>query len=229
MRTQLSTFSVQAFWEMPLVVIMRGFPTETAKSLTRALSQGGLKTIEVTMNTPDAPEQIRQIIEQHEGEDIQIGAGTVTHPKVLERALDAGASFIVTPHWNDAVVAQCQSSKIPFLPGCMTPTEIWSAHEAGALAAKVFPAESLGPKYIQSIKAPLPQVRLAPTGGVTIERMKAYWLAGADAFGIGSPLFPEEAVASGDWSRIEKLARNYVEAYRHMKSLSRGIENPSLS
>jgi len=207
-------FDTEAFWDMPLVVILRGIDPAILKPLTLALTQGGLKTIEVTMNTPGAADQIRSLIQWHASDGVQIGAGTVTDPSRLEEAVASGASFIVTPQWDDQVVRMCQQMALPFIPGCLTPTEIVRAHEAGALAAKLFPAEALGPGYVRAIKAPLPQIKLAPTGGVTVERLKAYMEAGADAFGIGSPLFPAKILAARQWGEVERMAEHYCQTFK---------------
>lgn len=208
-----SSFNMSSFWKMPLIAIMRGFPLDTVEPIVEAIGNGGLRALEITMNTDGAENQIRRAVEVAEGSGMQIGAGTVTDERRLENALAVGASFIVTPNLNPQVIRLCQELEIPFIPGALTPTEIFVAHEAGALAVKIFPVETLGPGFVKSIKAPLPNVRVAPTGGVTVERMKDYLEAGADAFGIGSPLFPERAVEDCEWQRIEEAARAFHQAY----------------
>ncbi|MBT5925359.1 MAG: bifunctional 4-hydroxy-2-oxoglutarate aldolase/2-dehydro-3-deoxy-phosphogluconate aldolase [Verrucomicrobia bacterium] len=192
---------------------MRGFPLDTVEPIVEAIGNGGLRTLEITMNTDGAENQIRRAVEVAEGSGMQIGAGTVTDESRLENALAAGASFIVTPNLNPQVIRLCQELEVPFIPGALTPTEIYVAYEAGALAAKIFPAETLGPEFVRSIKAPLPNLRVAPTGGVTVERMKDYLEAGADAFGLGSPLFPKGAVEDCEWGRIEQAAYAFHQAY----------------
>jgi len=198
---------------MPLIAIMRGFSLESVAPIVEAIGRGGLRTLEITMNTPGAEGQIRRAADAARGSGMQIGAGTVTSKKRLEKALEAGASFVVTPNLNQAVIQLCQEAEVPFIPGAFTPTEIYQAHESGALAAKIFPADTLGPKYVNAIKAPLPDVKIAPTGGVSAERMRAYLEAGADAFGLGSPLFPAGAVQASDWAVIEREARAFTNAY----------------
>src|SRR5205085_9064420 len=147
------------------------------------------------------------------GDGICIGAGTILNLKSLEKALDAGASFIVTPAINTEVIIKCVTHKIPIFPGAYSPTEILHAWELGATMVKVFPAETLGPGYIKAIKAPLPQVKLMPTGGVDLKTLAAYKKAGADGFGVGSPLFDRGRVEAGDWNWIETQCRAFVEAY----------------
>jgi len=210
-------FDKTTFWEMPLVVIMRGFPLDTVTPIVQAIERGGLCTLEITMNTPRATDQIRAAVQAAAGGRMQIGAGTVTTPERFEKAIEAGASFIVTPNLNADVIQLCRQHAIPFIPGAWTPTEIYQAHEWGALAVKIFPANTHGPDFVRAIKAPFPQIKLAPTGGVTVERMRGYLAVGADAFGLGSPLFPQEAVQSRDWMAVEQAARSFATAYTDEK------------
>jgi 2-dehydro-3-deoxyphosphogluconate aldolase/(4S)-4-hydroxy-2-oxoglutarate aldolase len=211
-------FNISLFWEMPLVAILRGFPLETVGPIVEALGRGGLQALEITMNTTGAEEQIQRAVHVAKGSGMQIGAGTVTSTERLKKALEAGASFIVTPNLNHAVIQSCRDAKVPFIPGAFTPTEIYQAYEQGALAAKIFPADTCGPKYIKAIKAPFPSVKVAPTGGVTVDRMREYLRAGADAFGLGSPLFPADAVQARDWARVEKEAKAFSDAYALLDS-----------
>lgn len=164
------------------------------------------------MGSPSTPEQIR-IAREIVGEGMSIGAGTVLNLDLLEKALAAAATFIVTPIVNVDVIAECVRRKIPVFAGAYTPTEIFKAWELGATMVKVFPAETLGPSYIKAIKAPLPQVKLMPTGGVDLKTISAYKNAGADGFGVGSPLFDRARVEAGDWAWVEAQCRAFVEAY----------------
>lgn len=206
-------FKDSVFWQMPLVVIMRGFPLESVVPIVQAISRGGLNQLEITMNTDGAVEQIQEAVRARTETSLQIGAGTVTSRERFEQAVEAGANFIVTPNLNEEVIRCCQEAKIPFIPGAMSPTEVYRAYESGALAAKIFPADTLGPNYIKAIKAPMPEVRVAPTGGVSVKRMLEYLKAGADAFGLGTPLFPKDAVQQGDWAAVETAARSFHDAY----------------
>jgi len=210
-------FNETTFWEMPLVVIMRGFPLDSVAPIVEAIARGGLNMLEITMNTEGAAEQIQEAVRAREGTSMQIGAGTVTSPERFEQAIRAGANYIVTPNLNGEVIRCCQEANLPFIPGAMSSTEVYRAYESGALAAKIFPADTLGPNYIKAIKAPMPEVRVAPTGGVTVERMLEYLKAGADAFGLGSPLFPQDAVKHRDWAAIETAARSFHDAFKSWK------------
>jgi 2-dehydro-3-deoxyphosphogluconate aldolase / (4S)-4-hydroxy-2-oxoglutarate aldolase len=197
---------------LPIVGILRGFSTEQVREIVQACLRGGLRNLEITMGSAHTPEQIR-VARDIVGERMAIGAGTVLNIELLEKALDAGATFVVTPTVNVNVITECVRRKIPVFPGAYTPTEILTAWELGATMVKVFPAETLGPGYIKAIKAPLPQVKLMPTGGVDLKTIGAYKKAGADGFGIGSPLFDRTHVEAGDWAWIEAQCRAFVEAY----------------
>jgi 2-dehydro-3-deoxyphosphogluconate aldolase/(4S)-4-hydroxy-2-oxoglutarate aldolase len=197
---------------LPIVGILRGFSTKQVSEIVPAALRGGLRNLEITMGSPETPAQIREA-RRIAGDRMCIGAGTVLNLELLEKALDAGASFIVTPIVNTDVIIKCVTHKIPIFPGAYSPTEILHAWELGATMVKVFPAETLGPGYIKAIKAPLPQVKLMPTGGVDLKTLAAYKKAGADGFGVGSPLFDRGRVEAGDWNWIETQCRAFVEAY----------------
>jgi 2-dehydro-3-deoxyphosphogluconate aldolase / (4S)-4-hydroxy-2-oxoglutarate aldolase len=197
---------------IPIVGILRGFSTEQVRAIVNACLRGELRNLEITMGSPHTPEQIR-LARDIAAERMSIGAGTVLNVELLEKALDAGATFIVTPIVNVAVIRECVRRKIPVFPGAYTPTEILNAWELGATMVKVFPAETLGPGYIKAIKAPLPQVKLMPTGGVDLKTIGEYKKAGADGFGVGSPLFDRARVEAGDWAWVEAQCRAFVEAY----------------
>jgi 2-dehydro-3-deoxyphosphogluconate aldolase/(4S)-4-hydroxy-2-oxoglutarate aldolase len=210
-------FSTKLFSQLPIVGILRGLPPEKLRPVVEAVREGGLTNLEITMNTPGAAEQIRAAREIA-GNALNIGAGTVTNLQSLEDALAAGASFIVTPTLVPAVIARCVQLKAPVFPGAFSPTEIQSAWELGATMVKIFPADALGPGYLRSLKAPLPHLKLMPTGGVDVTTLAAYAQAGADAFGVGSPLFRAERIAADDWEWLRNQCRAFAEAYRKTKS-----------
>lgn len=206
-------FSWDLFHELPVVGILRGFGAAAVERLVGAALRGGLKNIEVTMNTDGAGELIR-LVRRLAGGTANVGAGTVLGLEDLRAALEAGAEFIVTPVVAPGVIQACRAEGVPVIPGAFTPTEIHRAWELGADLVKVFPADQLGPAYIKNVKAPLPQVKLVPTGGVTVETLGAFKKAGADGFGVGSPLFAKERVDAGDWAWVEAQARRFAEAFR---------------
>ena len=163
------------------------------------------------MGSPKTPEQIREA-RSVAGDKMCLGAGTVLNLKLLEQALAAGASFIVTPTTNSEVIRECVRLKIPVFSGAYSPAEIVTAWDLGATMVKVFPAETLGPNYVKEVKAPLPQVKLMPTGGVDLKTISTYKKAGADGFGIGGPLFDRGRIESGDWKWVEAQCRAFVTA-----------------
>jgi len=195
----------------PIVGIIRGAEGEAAERAVEAALAGGLRTLEVTLNRPEAFDQIARIKERF-GADMNIGAGTVLDAAAAERAIASGAEFIVTPALVPDAIEVCKSKSIPVFPGAMTPTEALAAHRAGAEMVKVFPAGSLGPGYIKSLKGPFPDMRLMPTGGVKLEHVADYFRAGADALGVGGEIFKREWLAGGDWASIERAAAAYVAA-----------------
>ena len=206
-------FSQALFQELPIVGILRGFTLGQMTEIVRAAVRGGLTNIEITMNSPDAARQLREAVAVVEGR-LNIGAGTVINLELLDQALEAGAAFVVTPTVEPKVVTECVKRKIPVFPGAFTPTEIVRAWELGAMMVKIFPAESVGPGYIRALKAPLPHIKLLPTGGVDLKTLPDFLKAGADGFGIGSPLFDRKRVESCDWTWLEAQCRAFGEAYR---------------
>lgn len=204
-----SVFSVDRFRAVPIVGILRGFDTDQVTRILTAAKAGGLTTLEITMDAPDATELIRRAVADH-ADALNLGAGTVTTVERLERALAAGASFIVTPSFDAAIVARCRDRGIPVFPGALSPTEIERAWKADATMVKVFPADRLGPQHIRYLKEELPDIALLPTGGMDLQTLPEFARAGADGFGIGSPLFPRDRVEAGDWAGIEERCRAFV-------------------
>jgi 2-dehydro-3-deoxyphosphogluconate aldolase/(4S)-4-hydroxy-2-oxoglutarate aldolase len=205
-------FNDTLFRSMPIVGILRFFPRAQVEQLVPAVMAGGLVNLEVTLNSPGAADLIR-LTRDVLGDRGNVGAGTVTSMEGLKLALDAGASFIVTPVVLPEVIRACVDSGVPILPGAMTPTEIFTAWSLGATMVKVFPADQLGPSHLRAVKAPFPEIRLMPTGGVTVETLPAFRDAGADAFGVGSPLFDSRQVAAGNWDWFRVRASQFREAY----------------
>jgi 2-dehydro-3-deoxyphosphogluconate aldolase/(4S)-4-hydroxy-2-oxoglutarate aldolase len=207
------TFSRERFEALPIVGILRGMPGEAIPPLVESVVQGGITNLEVTMNTPGAGDQIRAA-SRAAGGQLNIGAGTVTSIALLNEALEAGAGFIVTPTLAIPVIERCVKQGIPVFPGAFTPTEIARAWELGATMVKVFPAEVLGPAFIRCVKGPMPQVRLMPTGGIDLKTLGDYRRAGADGYGVGTPLFHPERIAAGDWPWLRDRCAAFVQAYR---------------
>jgi 2-dehydro-3-deoxyphosphogluconate aldolase/(4S)-4-hydroxy-2-oxoglutarate aldolase len=196
---------------IPIIGIMRGAATEAVETAAEAAVRGGLRILEITLNRPEAFDQIASLSSRF-GDEIDLGAGTVLDADAAATALSAGAQFIVTPALLPEVVEFCRSRAVPVFPGAFSPTEIFSAHRAGAEMVKIFPAASLGPDYIKSLKGPFPDIRLMPTGGVSAASAPDYFAAGAAAIGAGGELFRNDWLKSGNWSAIEEAARAYVQA-----------------
>ncbi len=209
--------NIHQFQHRPFIGILRGVKPETLPALLDAAIEGGLTTLEITMNTEDAPTLIRSAI-AHAAGRLTIGAGTVLDGDRLHRALDAGARFIVMPTLVREVVEECVDRAVPVFPGALTPQEIFEAWKAGATMVKVFPARFFGPSYFKEIKGPLDAVRLLACGGVTTETVPAYLANGADAFAFGGGIFKPQWIEERDFGRItsqiQALLRSYADATR---------------
>lgn len=207
----------------PLVVIVRLADLSAAVSLTQALLAGGVTVLEFTLTNPAALGAISEVKAAlpafAEGRAV-IGAGTVLDPAAARASVEAGAQFIVSPHTNLETIATCRQLEVPCMPGALTPTEIVTAWNAGASAVKVFPARAFGPAYIKDLLAPLPQLKLMPTGGVDLDNIGQFFKNGAFAVGLGSNLVDGRLVSAGDWAALTARARRYVQAVR----AARGVE-----
>ena len=193
-----------------LVAIVRLDDLSIAKELTAALVDGGIRAIEFTLTNRDAVAAIAEIRELVD-DSVVIGAGSVITAEQTWAAADAGARFVVSPVWKREVNSACGEAGLPFMPGAFTPTEILRAWESGASAVKVFPANHLGTGYIKDVLAPLPHLRLMPTGGVNLDNMREHLDNGAFALGVGSSLINNDAVADRDWAKLRENARRYVD------------------
>ena len=194
-----------------IIAILRLEQYEKALEISEALLAGGISMLEITLTGRGAYQAIANI-RRAASDSVRVGVGTVLHPQSVEEAVDAGAEFVVTPVLRTSVVATCQSLQVPLICGALTPTEALTAYEAGADLIKIFPARFGGPAYLRDLLGPLPQLRLVPTGGVSVENARAYIEAGAVAVAAGGNLIPAQAVTNGDWEQISTKARAYVEA-----------------
>ena len=192
-----------------VVAVIRMKEPDRLRAVIDALAAGGLRALEVTMTVPGAIDLIAQIAPTLP-RDFLFGAGTVLDAGTASRAIDAGARFIVSPVFRKAVIEACHRRDVPAMPGCVTPTEILDAWDAGADIVKVFPATALGPGYLKDVRAPLPQVKLMPTGGVTIDNAGDWIKAGAVAVGVGSALVDNQAIAAARYHVLEENARRVV-------------------
>jgi len=192
-----------------IVAVIRLEQAAALPRVVEALAAGGVRAIEVTMTVPGAIESIRQLAASA-SDDVLLGAGTVLDPETARRAIDAGARFVVSPVFRPALIQACHAAGVPALPGCYTPTEILDAWDAGADIVKVFPAGGLGPAYFKDVRAPLPHVKLMPTGGVSIDNAGEWIRAGAAAVGVGSALVDPRLVTAGDFAAITERAARVV-------------------
>ena len=174
-----------------------------------AMAEGGVYAVEVTMTVPGAVELIRALAPRLPP-GVLLGAGTVTDVLTARAVIDAGACFVVGPVFRPEVVAACHDRDVAAMPGCFSPTEILAAHECGADIVKVFPATMLGPQFLRDVRAPLPQVKLMPTGGVTIDNAGDWIRAGAVAVGLGSALLDVKAIDGNRFDVVTASARRVV-------------------
>lgn len=201
-----------------VVAIVRLDSAGQLGEVARAIKAGGADVIEFTMTTPGALEIIAAASSEF-GDQVLLGAGTVLDAETARAAILAGARFIVSPTLNGATVDLCHRYSAVAVPGAFTPTEILTAWEWGADLVKVFPAGVGGPGYIKDVLAPLPQVRLVPTGGVSVENAADFIKAGAAAVAVGSSLVNKDLVAAGDFKTLTEKARGLVAAVRGARGL----------
>src|SRR5213080_4463168 len=192
-----------------IVAVVRSSDSQQLVEVARALADGGVTVIEITMSVPNALDVLRQV-RQALGDRVLLGAGTVLDPETARAVLLAGAEYIVAPTVNVDVIRLCQRYDKLVMPGAFTPTEILTAWEAGADIVKVFPADVVGPAFFKAMRGPLPQIRLMPTGGVDLTTAASFLRAGACCLGIGSQLVEPKAVHERNFDRIRDLARQYA-------------------
>lgn len=201
-----------------VIPVVRGDSTEIARRAILAILKGGIPVLEVTMTVPGAVQMIRELTREV-GSEALIGAGTVLDAKTAQQCIEAGAQFIVSPALDLGTISYCRERGIAIMPGALTPTEIVSAWSAGADFVKVFPAGALGgASYIKSLKAPLPQIEVVPTGGVSLKNAAEFIKAGAAAIGVGADLVDVNALLNGLDSEITERARQFVSIVQEARS-----------
>lgn len=203
--------------DLGVVAVIRMQDPRKLAEVVAAISAGGVKAIEVTMSVPNAVVMIGELARSLP-DDILLGAGTVTDVETARAVIDAGARFVVSPVLSLAVVKLCTDAGVACMPGCYTPTEIFSAWSAGADVVKVFPATALGPKYLKDLAGPFPQIRIMPTGGVSIDNVGEWVAAGAFAVGIGSDLLDKAAIAEGRYEVLTERAARMTANFRSAKA-----------
>jgi len=194
---------------MGVVAVIRLKDAGKLRRVIDALAKGGVRALELTMTIPGAVDLIREITPTLPN-GFLVGAGTVTDADTARAVIDAGAQFVVGPVLRPDVIRACHERDIAAIPGCFSPTEILTAHEAGADIVKIFPATMLGPQFIRDVRAPLPQLKLMPTGGVTLDNAGDWVRAGAVAVGVGSALVDVKAIDAGRFDVVTANARRVV-------------------
>jgi 2-dehydro-3-deoxyphosphogluconate aldolase / (4S)-4-hydroxy-2-oxoglutarate aldolase len=203
--------------ESGVVAVIRAKSKDQLIDITNALLEGGVPSIEVTMSTPKAIAGIEQLSDKL-GDKAIVGVGTVLDAATARDAIAAGAQFVVSPMTDpDVIATTIRYGKIS-IPGAFTPTEIVRAWTLGGDVIKVFPSTALGPQYFKDILAPLPQLRLTPTGGVDQKNCGAWIKAGAVCVGAGSALVSKDALEKSDWAAVTKAAREFVEAVKQARA-----------
>lgn len=196
-----------------VVAVVREDSQKRAIEAARAVIKGGIKGIEVTFSVPQADQVIAQLKEEYQNDSIVvIGAGTVLDAVTARLAILAGAEFIVSPCFDQATAEMCNFYQVPYMPGCMTITEMQQAMKSGADIVKLFPANNFTPQMIKAAKAPLPHVNIMPTGGVNLENIAAWKQAGAIVVGVGGNLF--KGVKDDNYELVSQTAKQYIEVWR---------------
>ncbi len=192
-----------------VVAVIRTDTEEQALKVVDACIEGGIKAVELTYSIPHVENVIEQLVEKYRGgKEITIGVGTVLDAYTARQAIFAGATFIVSPSFDAATAKLCNLYQTPYMPGCLTVTEIKEAMESGADVVKVFPGSNVSPGFLKAVHAPIPQANMMPTGGVNLDNIKDWLEAGAIAVGIGGNLV--DPAKMGDYAKITELARQYV-------------------
>ncbi|WP_116107929.1 bifunctional 4-hydroxy-2-oxoglutarate aldolase/2-dehydro-3-deoxy-phosphogluconate aldolase [Lewinella sp. IMCC34191] len=216
-------FSWESFNALPVIAILRGYDRKQCRRIAGVGMAAGFHTLEVTMNTAEAADIIRELRDLHP--ELNVGAGTVCTLEDYEVAVAAGAQFIVMPIVEEEVIVSAVAEDIPVFPGAFTPTEVYRAWSLGASAVKLFPAGQLGPSYVRDILSPLDDVRLLPTGGIDATNVQSYFEAGAYGVGMGSGLLDKPLIQANDYdglkSHFEAVRRGFQPRSRTLSPTAR--------
>jgi 2-dehydro-3-deoxyphosphogluconate aldolase / (4S)-4-hydroxy-2-oxoglutarate aldolase len=198
--------------ETPLIAVLRAAQASDYDAVVEVLGQNGVRCVELTLSTPGTIDHLPALIE-HAGSELEIGVGTITTVTDAQRAIDAGAKYLVTPVINLEIIALALKHRLPVFPGGLTPTELHSAWVAGATAVKVFPAQTVGAKYGSHLRGPFPDLRFVPSGGVGLDDIPAWLNAGATAVSLGGPLIGD-ALKGGSLQGLAERTKRAVEIVR---------------
>jgi len=209
---------IQKIRDTGIIPVVRATTADEAMRAIDAIREGGISVLEITMTVPGAVKVIKEVATRY-GNDALVGAGTVLDPETATECISSGAQFIVSPALNTQTIACCRRLGITVMPGALTPTEVIWAWNAGADFVKVFPAGAVGgPSYLRSLKAPLPQIELVPTGGVSLKTAADFIRAGAAALGVGADLVDIKAIREGQAALITERAKQFIEIVREARA-----------
>lgn len=204
--------------ELGLVPVVRASSADEAMQAIDAIKAGGVNVLEITMTVPGAVKVIEKVADKY-GSDVLVGAGTVLDPETARACLLAGAQFIVSPALNLDTISLCHRYSAPVCPGVLSPTEVITAWSAGVDFVKVFPCGSVGgASYVKNLKGPFPQVKIIPTGGVSLTTAADFIKAGASALGVGTDLVDVKAIREGNADIVTERARQFVEIVRSART-----------
>jgi len=209
---------VQHIEELGLVPVVRASSADEAMQAIDAIKAGGVNVLEITMTVPGAVRVIEKVADKY-GSDVLVGAGTVLDPETARACLLAGAQFIVSPALNLDTIALCHRYSAPICPGVLTPTEVITAWSAGVDFVKVFPCGSVGgASYVKNLKGPFPQVKIIPTGGVSLKTAQDFIRAGASALGVGTDLVDVKAIREGNAQVVTDRAKQFIELVKEARN-----------
>jgi 2-dehydro-3-deoxyphosphogluconate aldolase/(4S)-4-hydroxy-2-oxoglutarate aldolase len=203
--------TLQRIKELGLIAVIRGPTAKLTLAMVDALVAGGVQGIEITYTTPEAAWVVQQLCERY-GEEILPGMGTLTRPEQVEEAGQAGARFVVSPHYEPGLARAMVESGLLTMLGAFTPSEVWQAFNVGSDVVKIFPASVAGPEYIKALHGPFPEIPMMPTGGVTQDNLSDWFAAGVIAVGAGSNLCPPRWAKEGRFKEITQTAEDFVKA-----------------
>jgi 2-dehydro-3-deoxyphosphogluconate aldolase / (4S)-4-hydroxy-2-oxoglutarate aldolase len=209
--------AIQKIHEIGIIPVVRAANVDEARRAVDAICAGGIPIIEITMTVPNAPAMIQQLAREF-GNRVLTGAGTVITAQQAEICMDAGAQFLVSPGLSVPVVEAATRRSILAMPGALTPTEVMAALGAGAKVIKIFPCASAGgPKHVKALRAPFPDARFVPTGGVNLANAQEYLAVGAFALGVGADLVDLEALRRNEEAKIAEMAKALVAVVRQAR------------
>ncbi len=197
--------------KLGLLAVLRGPSPELTLQMVEALVAGGVLGIEITYSTPEATRVVKELHDKY-GDEILLGMGTLTHPGQVDQAKQAGANYIVSPHYEAELAQAMAASGLGVMIGALSPSEVVQAYRIGSDIVKIFPGSLGGPAYMKALRGPFPEIPMMPTGGISPENIVDWFAAGAAAVGAGSQLCPTDWAKEGRFADITQRAREFVQA-----------------